>query len=394
VFYKWALEEVGGFDPIFTAAGDDVDLCWRLQRRGHQIGFSPAGFVWHYRRSTVAAYLQQQKGYGEAEAMLVHKHPEYFNLLGGSIWRGRIYAQSNPAVHWRRPIIYHGLFGTAQFQTLYAAPTAGALMFCTSLEYHVLVALPLWVLSVPFHFVLPLAVASLLVSLTTCAVAGGQAELPAAKRKFWSRPLVALLFFLQPVVRGAARYRSRLELRPLLEDVGSRMAEISPPEWNRPLEHVYYWSEQGVPRMAFLQRILRGLETQGWPCKSDTGWSDHDVEIFGSRWSRLQLTTVAEACAGGRRIFRCRLKAAWSLLARVAFWSIGGLELLVVGIVSPLTSWVWLLPLTLPILGFFIDYQKRNLEWLVATFLDAQAKDLKMTKLDYDEEQDRFTPRS
>ena len=43
---------VGGFDPIFRKAGDDVDLCWRLQQAGFKIGFSPAAFVWHYRRST------------------------------------------------------------------------------------------------------------------------------------------------------------------------------------------------------------------------------------------------------------------------------------------------------------------------------------------------------
>ena len=64
-FFRWALEEIGGFDPIFTKAGDDVDVCWRLQQRGHTIGFNSAGFVWHYRRSTVKAYLKQQSGYGE-----------------------------------------------------------------------------------------------------------------------------------------------------------------------------------------------------------------------------------------------------------------------------------------------------------------------------------------
>ena len=39
-FYKWALEEIAGFDPVFRKAGDDVDVCWRLQARGHKIGFS------------------------------------------------------------------------------------------------------------------------------------------------------------------------------------------------------------------------------------------------------------------------------------------------------------------------------------------------------------------
>jgi GT2 family glycosyltransferase len=74
-FYKQALEAIGGFDPAFTKAGDDVDICWRLQQAGVKIGFSPAAFVWHYRRSTVIAYLKQQDGYGEAEALLVRKHP-------------------------------------------------------------------------------------------------------------------------------------------------------------------------------------------------------------------------------------------------------------------------------------------------------------------------------
>jgi GT2 family glycosyltransferase len=100
-FYKWALDDIGGFDPIYTKAGDDVDLCWRLQQSGGKIGFSPAAFVWHYRRSTVGAYLKQQQGYGEAEAALVRKHPENFNSFGCGLWRGRIYTASKFGVRQR-----------------------------------------------------------------------------------------------------------------------------------------------------------------------------------------------------------------------------------------------------------------------------------------------------
>jgi hypothetical protein len=82
-YYKWALEQIGMFDPIFRKAGDDVDVCWRLHDSGLKIGFSHGGFVWHYRRSTVKAYLKQQAGYGEAEALLIGKHPEHYNELGG-----------------------------------------------------------------------------------------------------------------------------------------------------------------------------------------------------------------------------------------------------------------------------------------------------------------------
>src|SRR5262249_5993854 len=110
-FFKWALTEIGGFDPIFRHAGDDVDVCWRIQQIGCKIGFSPAALVWHYRRSTVGDYLKQQHGYGEAEALLVRKHPEYFNSFGASIWRGRIYNAFQFGTPFRRPIIYRGLFG-------------------------------------------------------------------------------------------------------------------------------------------------------------------------------------------------------------------------------------------------------------------------------------------
>ena len=59
------LRELGGFDPQFRTAGDDVDLCWRLLERGWTIGFSPGAEVWHHRRNSIRAYLKQQIGYGK-----------------------------------------------------------------------------------------------------------------------------------------------------------------------------------------------------------------------------------------------------------------------------------------------------------------------------------------
>ena len=49
-FWKPVLTEVGGFDPVYTAAGDDVDVCWKVLDRGWEIGFHPAALVWHHRR--------------------------------------------------------------------------------------------------------------------------------------------------------------------------------------------------------------------------------------------------------------------------------------------------------------------------------------------------------
>jgi GT2 family glycosyltransferase len=69
-FRKEALEAVGGFDPRFWAAGDDVDLCWRLRDEGWTLGFSAGAVVWHHARSSLRAYWRQQVGYGRAEALL------------------------------------------------------------------------------------------------------------------------------------------------------------------------------------------------------------------------------------------------------------------------------------------------------------------------------------
>lgn len=391
-FYKWALDEIGGFDPIYTKAGDDVDLCWRLQQRGYRIGFNAAGFVWHYRRSTIQAYLRQQRGYGEAEALLVRKHPEYFNSLGGSIWRGRIYTPGKFGLVLGRSIIYHGVFGTGFFQTIYAAEPAWMFMLVTTLEYHVMVTLPLLVLSVPFPFLLPVALTSLLISIAVCIVTAIQAELPKGRDRLWSRPLIALLFFLQPIARGWARYQGRLGRQPTPQIAYDRIEALQRRDTGESLDYLYYWGDGAIDRIDWVNGIVLRLDQQGWPSKTDAGWSSYDIEVFGNRWSQLQLTTATEDYGGGMRLFRCRLLATWSLPGILAFWSFLGFELLIIGIVSRAEPWLWMLLLTMPIFGWFLEQEKRNLQRLIAAFLDDVAKQRGMTKLKHDAKNEKFSP--
>lgn len=392
VFYKWALDEIAGFDPIFTKAGDDVDVCWRLQQRGYRIGFNPAGFVWHYRRSTVKAYLKQQRGYGEAEAMLVRKHPEYFNSVGNSIWRGQIYTASKFGLVIGRSVIYHGVFATGFFQTLYAAPPAWTLMLCTSMEYHVMITMPLLVLSVPFDFLLPVALTSPILSLLICIAAAWQADLPKNKKKWWSRPLVALLFLLQPIARGWARYQGRLGLQQTPPAAKERLELLQQRDSGETLDRLYFWGDGAISRIDWVNGIVLRLDQQGWASKTDTGWSEYDVELFGNRWSRLQLTTATEDFAGGKRLFRCRLKSQWSLLAVLAFWSALGFEVLLISAVRKDLPWIWMLLLTMPLFGWFIEQEKRNQQRLIAAFLEDVAKQRGLTKLRFDARQDKFEP--
>ncbi len=381
-FYRWALLEIDGFDPIYRKAGDDVDVCWRLMQRGYRIGFSSAGFVWHYRRSTVQAYLKQQQGYGEAEALLVRKHPEYFNSVGGSIWHGRIYTASKFGVETRKPIIYHGVWGSGFFQTLYTPLPAMALMMATSLEYHVLVTLPLLVLSVPFRDLLPLGIVSALVSIATCAVAGFQADLPRNKRRWWSHPLIALLFFLQPIYRGYARYKGRLILKQTPPAPTEALAALELKDKGEPLDTIEYWVETWADRVEFLQGILARLDEQGWQNKADAGWSEYDIEIYGSRWAYLQLTSVAEPHNAGRQLFRVRLKTKWSLLAKVAFFSALALELLVIGFVATELPWLWMLLLVQVVFAWFLEVEQRDFQRLIIAIVDRVAQRKGLYKID------------
>src|SRR3989475_775040 len=93
-FWKDALEAIGGFDPRFRSAGDDVDVCWRIRDRGGVIGYSPAAVVWHHRRRSFRKFWKQQVGYGKAEALLERKWPSRYSPIGQLSWLGRIYGKS------------------------------------------------------------------------------------------------------------------------------------------------------------------------------------------------------------------------------------------------------------------------------------------------------------
>jgi GT2 family glycosyltransferase len=379
-FWREAIEAIGGFDPIFRRAGDDVDVCWRLEQAGYKIGFSPSALVWHYRRSNVRAYLKQQDGYGEAEAMLVRKHPEYFNSFGGSLWRGRIYTASKFGVLLNSPIIYRGTFGSGWFQTLYAAEPATTLMLVTTLEYHVLIVLPLWVAAVMFTPLLPVAITALLIPLAVCTLAGAQATVPTSKRRWWSRPLVAVLFLLQPIVRGWARYAERLSPGAAPAPQPSLHSEAlarSP----QPLDEVAYWSERRVDRVTLVTDLLQRLDAMGWPNKSDIGWSEFDIELFGNRWCSVQLTTAAEEHAQGRQLIRLRLQPRWSLETRVTLGVLLGLELVVLGFLHDTTPWRWLLLLSLLPVAWFLRRQARHLQAMVIVFLNETARHWQLIKL-------------
>lgn len=105
------------------------------------------------------------------------------------------------------------------------------------------------------------------------------------------------------------------------------------------------------------------------------------MEIVGNRWSNLRLTTAAEEHQAGRQLLRCRPRAVWSLQAKVAFGLLLALVLLVLGFFGRATPWAWLVLLTVPVFCWFLARQKRNLQSVVAVFLDELTKEWNMTKV-------------
>src|SRR5205085_3459833 len=134
----------------------------------------------------------------------------------------------------------------------------------------------LWIVSGIFHHLLPLAITSLAASLAVCCAAASQAVLPKGKTRAWSRPLIALLFFLQPIVRGWARYQGRLLPRSAPLAARQTLDSVALRDSRRSLTEVDYWSTVPLDRYRYLGELLHRLEEQGWLFKTDIGWSDFD----------------------------------------------------------------------------------------------------------------------
>lgn len=212
-----ALKAIGGFDPQFTAAGDDVDVCWRLEQQGWTIGFAPAAMVWHHRRNSLRRYWRQQRGYGKAEALLERKWPERYNSAGHVRWAGRMYGPGLqlPVLSGRRRI-YHGTWGLGLFQSVYE-PAQGTLLTLPLMpEWYLLMCAMAAVsgLGVLWH---PLLAASPLLALCVVVTVVGAARSAsrlslAAWRSFSRRKKLALLTLttVLHLVQPLARLRGRL----------------------------------------------------------------------------------------------------------------------------------------------------------------------------------------
>jgi O-antigen biosynthesis protein len=313
-FRKAALEAVGGFDPRFRVAGDDVDLCWRLRDLGWTLGFSPAAVVWHHRRNSVRAYWRQQRGYGKAEGLLERKWPERYDAVGHIAWAGRLYGGGLIASTLRRRgRVYHGTWGTALFQSVYE-PGPGLLGTLSSMpEWYMVIALlgtlsALGALWQPLFVFLPLLLVAL--GALGAQVAGGAARasfaLPRSRvGRLRQRLLIALLFALQPLARLYGRAAHGL----------TPWRQRGNPRLSLPISRVRtLWSEHGQEPGERLRGIEAALRADGIPVLRGGDFARWDLQARGGALGSARLQILCEEHGAGRQFVRFRLRPHWSRL--------------------------------------------------------------------------------
>ncbi|HKG91720.1 MAG TPA: glycosyltransferase [Gemmatimonadaceae bacterium] len=327
-FRKAALEAIGGFDPQFHVAGDDVDVCWRLRERGWTLGFSPAAVVWHHRRNTVRAYWRQQRGYGRAEAMLERKWPEKYNSMGHLAWAGRIYASYlTQMISLRSTRIYHGTWGSALFQSLYQpAPSAMRALVMMPEWYLVLLGAAvlaclgaLWrplLLDVPL---LAILLGALVAHATLSAVSSPFPSAPRSRGERLKRyGLTALLHLLQPLARLAGRLREGLT------------------PWRRRVRGIVlptprtatHWGEQWKAFDARLHAIEAALLAQRAATRRGGEYDRWDLEVRGGTLGIVRTLMTVEEHGQGRQFTRVR---SWPRCSGGALVSVAALGTLAAG---------------------------------------------------------------
>ena len=326
-FRRDALLAVGGFNEIYLRAGDDVDVCWRLQARGWKIGFASSALVWHHHRASVRAYWRQQVGYGEGETWLMAHHPEKF-LDGRMLWRGRIYSPLPFVRSLWGTRINAGVWGTAAFPSVYRTDVHPFAFLPHSVKWQVL------------SFVL--AIAGIAVAITdqhwwaaALLLGGGLIGIAVTIAKniayalrsdvdslpgsrLWYRAVVAYLHFIQPFARLTGRIRGMLSPPEVSSPVERRQTSRGPrpslAEARRALLLISgtvtedrYWSETWTSSDRVLSQITDWLRRSRavHTIEVDEGWSDdRDISVFIGRWAWLDIRALVEEHAAGKALLR------------------------------------------------------------------------------------------
>jgi O-antigen biosynthesis protein len=313
------LIEIGGFDPRFRIAGDDVDVCWRLLTKGWQIGFNPAAVVWHHRRNSVKAYWKQQKNYGKAEALLEQKWPEKYNGAGHVTWAGRVYGEGPTQLLGGVSRIYHGIWGTSAFQSIYRQEIGFWQWIPAMPEWYLglmasALLVVLWALGGQWHRLwlgFPLVAIFTGIPIVLALASARKATYPTKYPSIMDRVglmlLTTLLHLLQPISRLSGRLR--YGIRPWRVRGKTSLSGF----WPRAEQ---YWAETWISIEDVLAQVESRLIRGGAILHRGQVWDRWDLEVGCSILGSAQVLATVEEHGSGKQMFRFMIKPRASRIAR------------------------------------------------------------------------------
>lgn len=306
-FRKTSLEKIGGFDPRYRAAGDDVDACWRVQAQVGEIGFHPTALVWHHRRDSWPMYWKQQQGYGKAEALLEEKWPEKYNTLGHTYWGGRLYGKGwtvNLSTLGGR--IYQGTWGHAPFQSLYQAAPTTLLSLPLMPEWYFVIAFlaVLTLLGMAWTALLlvslPLLLISIILPVTQAAISASRARFTSEPENIWQ---LGKLYFIttcmhlqQPYARLIGRIKHGLTPWRNKTKPGEKLKfQLLPKSFS-------IWHEEWKDPNETLRNLQKKLQQEGTVVITGGDYDDWDLEIRNGLCGKTRLKMVTEEHGQGKQL--------------------------------------------------------------------------------------------
>ena len=291
---KAALTKIGGFDPAFTTAGDDVDLSWRLTASGGTLAYAPGAVVIHERRATLGAYLAQQRGYGIGEGLLSKRYP-----LRDAAEDGIYAAPSWVAAILGGARVYYGEFGRGLFQTVYSAGDSYGDLPLT-IQW-IAVSAAFLIGGTMNRFLGVIGGAGITITLLAAAARAASTPLPTAQKGIAPRIYLWILNLLGPPIRSLARERIKWKVETARGDSDSEINSLE--------------SEGVADSAKVLAACREALIRRGLAVAETDGFQSYDLEIVVPPLVRMPINAVREKDGRVSLLWRTRIAPRRALIA-------------------------------------------------------------------------------
>ncbi len=300
---KTALQKVGGFDPMFTTAGDDVDLSWRLAATNETLAYAPGAVVIHERRATLGTYLKQQRGYGIGEGLLFRKYPlrnaDHDGMYAGPSWIGSLLGGAR---------VYYGEFGRGLFQTVYSAGNSYAELPLT-IQW-IELSLIFLILGIVSRLLGVLGSVGIALSILVAAASAASAPLPHA----YSGPIARIYLWIANLLGPAVRSSAREFVKWQFEPAGASADQNGPVGLHGRIEFVAPASAAKLDSATILDAIREALVHRGVAVAETDGFQSYDLEIVVPPMIRVPINAL-RTDAGLALLWRVRPAPRRALIA-------------------------------------------------------------------------------